>query len=96
MFWSGYKFVYVNKWTLYCWDFTRKGMNFDSIEHCVIFESNDDKYKKRSKLVELHKQFCHASPNYLKKLLKNTGFFSTEISKLIGEVCDNCVVCKTH
>ena len=34
--------------------------------------------------------------NNLKNLLKNAGLFSTEISKLINEVCDNCIVCKTH
>ena len=44
----------------------------------------------------LHKQFGHASPNNLKNLFKKAGLFSTEISKLINENCDNCVVCKTH
>ena len=66
-------------------------MNFDSIEHCLIFEIDDEKYKKRWKLVKLCKQFGHASPNNFKNLLKNA-----EVSKLINEVCDNCVVCKTH
>ena len=61
-----------------------------------MIETDDDKYKKRSKLVKLHKQFGHASPNNLKNLLQTAGLFSTEISKLIIEVCDNCVVCKTH
>ena len=57
-----------------------KVCNFDSIEHCLIFETDDNKYKKRSKLVKLHKQFGHASPNDLRNLLKNAGLFSTEIS----------------
>ena len=44
----------------------------------------------------LHKQFGHASSNNLKNLFKKAELFSTEISKLINENCDNCVVCKTH
>ena len=66
-------------------------MNFDSIEHCLIFEIDDEKYKKHWKLIKLCKQFGHASPNNFKNLFKNA-----EVSKLINEVCDNCVVCKTH
>ena len=50
-----------------------KVCNFDSIEHCLIFENDDDKYKKRSKLVKLHKQFGHTAPNNLKSLLQNAG-----------------------
>ena len=69
--------------------------NFDSIEHCLIFEIDDDKCKKRSKLAKLHKQFGHAS-NILRNLLKNAGLFFTEIPKLINVVCDNCISCKTH
>ena len=57
-----------------------KVCNFDSTEHCLIFETDDDKHKKRSKLVKLHKQFGHTSPNDLRNLLKNAGLFSTEIS----------------
>ena len=34
-----------------------KVCNFDSIEHYLIFRTDDDKYKKRSRLVKLHKQF---------------------------------------
>ena len=41
-------------------------------------------------------KFGHASPNNLENLFKNAGLLSTEISKLINVVCDNCVVCKTH
>ena len=52
--------------------------------------------KKCSKLVKLHKQFGHASPNNLRNLLENAGLFSTEISKLINEVCDNHTICKTY
>ena len=62
---------------------------FDSIEDCLIFETNDVKYKKRSKLVQLHEQFGHAFPNNLKNLLKNAWLLFTEISKLINEVCDS-------
>ena len=40
-----------------------KVCNFDSIERCLIFEIDDDKYKKRSRLAKLHKQFGHASNN---------------------------------
>ena len=47
-------------------------------------------------MTSIKKQFGHASANNFKNLLKNTSLFSTEISKLIDEVCDNCVVCKTH
>ena len=73
-----------------------KVCNFDPIKHCLIFETDDDKYKKRSKLLKLHKQFGHASPNNLRNLLKNAGLFSTETSKLINEVCENGIICKTH
>ena len=72
-----------------------KVCNFDSIERCLIFEIDDDKYKKRSRLAKLHKQFGHASNN-LRNLLKNAGLFFTEIPKLINVVCDNCIICKTH
>ena len=44
----------------------------------------------------LHKQFRDASPNNLKNLFKKAELFSTEISKLINEICDNCVVRETH
>ena len=47
-----------------------KVFNFDSIKYCLIFETDDDKYKKRSKIVKLHKQFSHVSPNNLKISLK--------------------------
>ena len=73
-----------------------KVFNFDSIEQCLIFETNDDKYKKHSKLVKLHKQFGHAAPNNLKSLFQNAGLLSAEILKLINEVCDNCIVWKTY
>ena len=33
---------------------SEKVCNFDSIEHCLIFETDDDKYKKCSKPVKLH------------------------------------------
>ena len=52
--------------------------------------------QNHSKLVKLHKQFGNASPTNLRNLLKIAGFFSTEISELINEVCDNSIVCKTH
>ena len=51
---------------------------------------------KTFKTSKIAYQFGHASPNNLRDLLKNPGLFSTEISKLINEVCDNCIICKTH
>ena len=49
-----------------------KVCNFHSIEHCLIFDTDDDKKKKHPKLVKLHKQFGHAS-NDLKNLFKSAG-----------------------
>ena len=51
---------------------------------------------KTFKTSKIAYQFGHASPNNLRDLLKNPGLFSGEISKLINEVCDNCIICKTH
>ena len=73
-----------------------KVCNFDSVSHCLIFEPDDDISKKRSKLLKLHKQFGHASINNLKSLLKNAGLLTSEISKLVNEICENCAICKTH
>ena len=73
-----------------------KVCNFNSINHCLIFENDDDINKKRSKLLKLHKQFGHASSNNLKSLLKNAGLLTTEISKLVDEINLKCVICKTH
>ena len=42
------------------------------------------------------KQFGNASGNNLKNLLKIAGLFSTEISKLVNKIYDNCIVFKTH
>ena len=42
------------------------------------------------------KQFGNASVNNLKNLLKIAGLFSTEISKLVNKIYDNCIVFKKH
>ena len=73
-----------------------KVCNFDSVDHCLIFEIDDNNNTKRSKILKLHKQFGHASSNNLKNLLKNAGLLTIEISKLVDEISKNCVICNTH
>ena len=73
-----------------------KVCDFDSVDHCLIFEIDDNNNTKRSKILKLHKQFGHASSNNLKNLLKNAGLLTIEISKVVDEISKNCVICKTH
>ena len=46
-----------------------KVCNFDSVDHCLIFEIDDNNNTKHSKILKLHKQFGHASSNNFKNLL---------------------------
>ena len=32
----------------------------------------------------------------MKNFLKTDGLLTSEISKLVNEICENCVVCKTY
>ena len=70
--------------------------NFDSVDHYLIFEIDDNNNTKRSKILKLHKHSGHASSNNLKNLLKNAGLLTIEISKVLDEISKNCVICKTH
>ena len=57
-----------------------KVCNFDSVDHCLIFEIDDNKNTKRPKILKLHKQFGHPPSNNLKNLLQNAGLLTIEIS----------------
>ena len=73
-----------------------KVCNYDSIEHVLIFEDNDNNKKKKSKLIKLHKQSGDASSNNLKRLLKNAGYVDKEVYKMVDEKRNNCNVCKKY
>lgn len=55
--------------------------------------SNIDKTDLKRKVLKLHKQFAHPSPNKLSELVKNAGTDDEHVHDMIHEISRSCEVC---
>ena len=59
-------------------------------------EDNSSDKENEAMVRKLHRQFCHCSPEKLKRLMKSSGMFDEKVLKMVDKIHDECKVCKIY
>ena len=70
--------------------------NFHETEQILILEQCTSEAEKIKKLTKIHRQFGHASPDNIKRLLKNSNSLDQKISTLVDKIYKDCNTCKLY